>query len=676
MKKDNDIAEKLVEQEVMVIAIDKMEYPEKDCAKIFNNYYLKGKVGVKDSGHAYYIKNRWRTNVVWDHSFGKYVDPTDGPDLVYCIVDENGTKGFASPIGEMTTYMGETYLTSKLLPKDIPSVPILPLNSMWDENTKHPITENFNASSNYSSLQNKKCSTLADKAIKPCSKAFYHFRPKLKSLKNYHEHIFRTGQVYSLADMNFNIKKKLHEEFTQKLAKTPNIFKELSKHIPYSIGLEFETSTGTIPNPVCVDAGLIPLKDGSIQGMEYTTIPFKGPQVVDSIVRACLALVNYTTVNHNCSLHVHFGGLPKDRLFILSLFKVWHEIEEEIGCLNVINKRSHKFIKQKLNPNKDHCQPLPDLNFPRVLTKEKISEMYAKMISVVNAGHRPDGEFNVKGKKHIYDNGAKWNIKGRYYSMNIMNYLYGKSETVEFRLHAGTVNPHKTLNYVLILNAIIKYCVKHGNEIFNPYNRASLKGILHSIYGNSYLFTYLYDYIEERKNAFFNEYVTNSNSDDGQYIFESRVFDEDNIYEFSSGGINILNVPGCLEHLGPHKEALPFGPKERFPFTWVTGQLPEDVNEEFLEKHPLGFNFESPDFAFGNYVINEYKINWDPAEKFKAQNGPPLPPDFFKEDEEYDDDEDEYDEDEYDEEDLEEDEDVMEEEAPLLVDGEGDFHIG
>ena len=50
----------------------------------------------------------------------------------------------------------------------------------------------------------------------------------------------------------------------------------LSKHMKYTYGLEFEPSQGYIPEPICFRDGLIPLRDGSISGLEYSTVILEG----------------------------------------------------------------------------------------------------------------------------------------------------------------------------------------------------------------------------------------------------------------------------------------------------------------------------------------------------------------------------------------------------------------
>jgi len=50
----------------------------------------------------------------------------------------------------------------------------------------------------------------------------------------------------------------------------------ISKYFKYTFGLEYETSVGIIPEDICFRDGLIPLRDGSISGNEYSTVVMAG----------------------------------------------------------------------------------------------------------------------------------------------------------------------------------------------------------------------------------------------------------------------------------------------------------------------------------------------------------------------------------------------------------------
>lgn len=562
----------------LVTTVDNTEHPIEKCILYEDKYYLKGTVSIKDSGQAYRINNTWKfSNFAWDNSTKKYVDIEVTP-LAFGIINKDKEKGFFSDIGNSIIVKGERYINSYAL-----EGPVVKSISPGDSFLKEiSVLEcgNFINSLN-------KLATFADKNINSkvgLSKITLGDPSYYGKSSIYHG---SNTQVYSLNDFSKALKIKILDYFLNWSKLHKPIYSDISKKIPFSVGIEFETYTGVVEDIKLAQCGLFPLKDGSISGIEYVSLPYAADnRLIDNIVRSCLHLVNFTASDHSCSLHVHFGNLPKDRMFILSLYKLWYELEGEMNMLNIINKRNFKFINSKKSPEKDHCQPIPDLVFPRIMDRNAISEMYAKLISVVNGGKYPDRDTCPKSKTSVYTGKQKWNIAGRYFTLNVLNYLFGNG-TVEFRLHKGTVNPYKVVNYILILNAILQYSQKYSSKIFNVYSRPTLKDVLYSIYGDSNLFNYLYEYVEQRKNEYFKEYSQNSNNLGGNYIFNSKDFAIDNIYEFQdSSGLNILKKDDWLLKLGPFEKSLPFGESERFPFCKVhsfseSEEMKEDKKEEY-----------------------------------------------------------------------------------------------
>ena len=124
----------------------------------------------------------------------------------------------------------------------------------------------------------------------------------------------------------------------------------------YSFGLEFETSRGYIPEDKCFKNGLIPLRDGSISGLEYSTVVLEGKQGINTLKRAVKDLNNYTLYDENCSLHMHLGGFPLDEKKIWSLYKYIYKFQFFIQpYISEYAFETHYF---KHN-HKDYCKKLP-----------------------------------------------------------------------------------------------------------------------------------------------------------------------------------------------------------------------------------------------------------------------------------------------------------------------------
>lgn len=84
--------------------------------------------------------------------------------------------------------------------------------------------------------------------------------------------------------------------------------------------------------------------------------------------------------------------------------------------------------------------------------------------------------------------------------MNVIPMIWGRSGTVEFRVHPPTQNVHKMLNWLYICNAIMAYCYEHRMEIsaFSDLRSVNLEAILKDTYSVA-LSSILTKYVEWRK---------------------------------------------------------------------------------------------------------------------------------------------------------------------------------
>jgi hypothetical protein len=57
------------------------------------------------------------------------------------------------------------------------------------------------------------------------------------------------------------------------------------------------------------ELGLIPLRDGSITGIEFSTVVLQGNEGLNLLKQQVEALNANTIFDKDCSLHIHFGGL-------------------------------------------------------------------------------------------------------------------------------------------------------------------------------------------------------------------------------------------------------------------------------------------------------------------------------------------------------------------------------
>lgn len=247
-----------------------------------------------------------------------------------------------------------------------------------------------------------------------------------------------------------------------------------SKYLTFlpTIGLEFETSGGVIPQEHCYKYGLIPLKDGSISGNEYAT-GVHTPGTIHILEESMDVLEKYTTYNKECSLHIHFGNYPIAKKEIYTLYRVCKSVQEDFK--RYLSQYCFQTSMYK-RTGKDYCLILPNMN--------SFSEMYRHLSGGVpyadslSAPHPMD-----EHKEH------KWNIKTRYYWANLINLLfYEDCKTVEFRLLQPTYSFKEVLHWIFILNGILLYSRKVASKslykTINAKTEKSLKilDILKAVY--------------------------------------------------------------------------------------------------------------------------------------------------------------------------------------------------
>lgn len=225
----------------------------------------------------------------------------------------------------------------------------------------------------------------------------------------------------------------------------------LAKDMSFTFGLEFETSMGYVPQELCFRDGLIPLRDGSISGIEYSTVVLEGNKGLNLLHQQLETLKTYTKFNKECALHIHMGGFPVSPTSIFALYCLWCLVEKELLMREYVPRLTFNTALYKAN-KKDYCNPSAGI-FPLF---EDLFEYITgkKYLGSLVQPHPADIE-----KK------AKWNIKTRYFGLNLVNMLcYKGPKTVEFRFLRPTFNYRKITLWLYILNAVLKYAKTLSDE--------------------------------------------------------------------------------------------------------------------------------------------------------------------------------------------------------------------
>lgn len=290
----------------------------------------------------------------------------------------------------------------------------------------------------------------------------------------------------------------------------------LSKFMDYTFGIEFETSKGYIPEDICFRDGLIPLRDGSITGLEYSTLILKGNSGLSMMKQQIETLKNYTEFDKNCSLHIHFGGFPLDPEKIWALYSVCARVQNDLGKYTpkyTFHSSEYKATK------KDYCKKLPTAGL------YSFDELYRSFV-----GKNFLGDLTQPHPKDI-NRSAKWRIPTRYFWVNFINIMcYNVNKTIEFRLLRPSYNYAKITLWMYIFTAIMKYADKNSKKCHLGINRNPLKlvTILRAVYPDGLskkLISKLEDLkkIKEEQETVYSDYIGEKIKIDDKYIPEFEI---------------------------------------------------------------------------------------------------------------------------------------------------------
>lgn len=253
----------------------------------------------------------------------------------------------------------------------------------------------------------------------------------------------------------------LEEMFQAKNQVKENIIYNYIDELPYTFGLEFETAAGYIPEEELYRVGLIPLRDGSISGLEYSTIVLGGDKGLNILREQIDVLKEYTIFDKECSLHIHYGSFtltPEVLLRLNNLFAT-----SDIASYAV----PWAFTTSNYKKNgKDYCK----MNSSFM----SFNNMYKKLVGRAYFGdlYQPHPS-DTSGDR-------KWNILSRYKALNLINAMcYDHNKTAEFRFLRPTYNFDKILVWLFVLGAYIKYAEDLKNKAIK---NISLNRIISTVY--------------------------------------------------------------------------------------------------------------------------------------------------------------------------------------------------
>lgn len=346
------------------------------------------------------------------------------------------------------------------------------------------------------------------------------------SLKDYYKGTERFvnnfGYKYSLSDFSSLFLSKIDNISNDLIKENYNnkIIKSLLAD--YSFGIELETNSGFLPMSTLIQTGFIPLRDGSINGYEYTSIPLSGMNGITKIENFTKEAKVNCSIDKFCSMHLHIGNHNFNKKELVAYYILMYQIQNEIFDFVPPYKRSEKYFASKKEV-KDHCKPLKSLGLLNPLKKLSIAESY----SIIRNFVIPEG-MDLQS--------PKWNNFSRYFFINLLPYFKKKhldnenSGTIEIRIHEPTLSFEKILLWLIMNISFINYVKENSNKILLK-NKISLFDIIDNQIKNIDLKNIIIEYIESRELRFLNEFV-NGNYNEESYLHEDKTYSNKKLINF------------------------------------------------------------------------------------------------------------------------------------------------
>lgn len=286
--------------------------------------------------------------------------------------------------------------------------------------------------------------------------------------KDTNQHYFPFGREIFPYNLDRNVYNMKFEEhlFKDKQKIDNHIEFKFINELPYTFGLEFETAGGLIPQHQLYELGLIPLRDGSITGIEFSTVVLQGNTGLNLLKKQMETLNEHTIFDKDCSLHIHLGNFKLTGEILLAVNNLFCNS----GITPYLPELTFATHLYKSNQDKNYCE------FNSKFTS--FGDMYYALV-----GRSFYGDFKQPHPKDITGT-RKWNIKSRYKAVNFINAVcYDGPKTIEFRMLRPTYNFDKILGWLFVYGAYVKYAEQNAskdNTFFRT--KINLEQIIRSVY--------------------------------------------------------------------------------------------------------------------------------------------------------------------------------------------------
>lgn len=479
-----------------------------DCRKIRGEFYKVGDVTKKDSGDCYKINGRYYKGhtgyIIYDHRLKQYVVKKMN------VIVEKGVIGLDEK--------EEPIFGSFSLDMENPEPPLLRWKSCQYNVLNAEILEK-----SFRFQEDMRSGVFVDRQS---IDAIHFIQPA------YINQDMKRNLPYDSTGRLGRVKDQYNKMYTPVLSEAVKKYQHAIGDL--SFGVEFETTRGLIPQRIADPLGLMALRDGSIQGLEYVTIPLQGAKGMQALLDSLKELRKRTTYDDTCALHFHIGNIPRTEEFFLAFTRIMFLLQDEMFDLFPIYKKENYGVKRK-HYTKPYEYADTVYHFDRVITPDKVTSNFKELYRFLSMGQDYE-EVGCKLENVSYHPSdphgtSKWNIKSRYYWVNLIPLLFGNKQTVEFRLHTPTYDSYKIMNYLVLCSAIVNYTIKNTKSILeNPSSYANIRldliisRMFHNTAGGGVLVDGLINYFNRRRNYWHNCVKNNDIKGDEKKFHFDRYF--------------------------------------------------------------------------------------------------------------------------------------------------------
>lgn len=415
-----------------------------DCKKIKGEFYLVGDSKIKDSGECYLVDGKY-------HRFNNGKIEYDYEKKKYVLIHKNHLKY------GVVNFENDEIIYGYFTPKLTENVLIYNKNK---SKTEHCISEEVAKKMKY--REQVSSGVFFDRNDHNSNYFTRIGKPPIR--KNDLPYDSRFSSNITRMQYNEEFKPEYNNENLNK-------FGDFLESNNITFGIEFETSSGYIPDRLAYKYGLLALRDGSIDGLEYVTIPLSGRKGLYALRNICYELSKRCKYNMRCALHIHLGGLSRSIDSILSSYILACLIQNDMFDLQPVYKKGE--IRNERKP-KDYCKALNQSLFKSIKVNKSQNNLvkeFDKLFTFISDGTSFSSyENNLKNvNNHPSDPSgtAKWHIRSRYNWINFVPIVFGNKKTLEFRQHSITFNFEKIINFLFNCACFVKTAELNKKEILD-----------------------------------------------------------------------------------------------------------------------------------------------------------------------------------------------------------------